>query len=311
MDRSDPAGSGLHRRRLRGASELAVRPGRFARVPPRHGRESPRSRSGAAGSRARGCRRTSSPRPSSSAPSRRRLCRRRCSRRSGRDWPEAMPRRRASAIVLAVLLLGVAIVYFRATPRELRRVALYHAVFTELLPNSADPADDLRRLALPETFARYSGTTAYDERAPLGDPAFREELDRLGYPALARIYLSHPDRAFSVLRRAAWKGARMRPPFSGTSRRTPADPSAPRVGDSRSGATSSSVSGPGRLRSGRRSSPAAPPRRSRAGVARRRAAASPASAFSRSARWPLWSSLSAPSPMRTSSSSATSMSSTP
>ena len=124
-------------------------------------------------------------------------------------------RRRATAIVLAVLLLGVAIVYFRATPRELRRVALYHAVFTELLPNSADPGNDLRRLSLPESLARHAGTTAYDERAPLGDPAFRDELDRLGYPALARIYLSQPDRAFSVLRRAAWKGARMRPPFFG------------------------------------------------------------------------------------------------
>ncbi len=124
-------------------------------------------------------------------------------------------RRRGTAIVLALLLLGVAIVYFRATPRELRRVALYHTVFTELLPNSADPGDDLRRLGLPEPFARYAGTTAYDGKAPLGDPAFREELDRLGYPALARIYLAHPDRALSVLRRAAWKGARMRPPFFG------------------------------------------------------------------------------------------------
>lgn len=133
----------------------------------------------------------------------------------GLSLPGRNARRRFAAIALAALLIGLAIVYFRATPRELRRVALYHTVFTELLPNSPDPGADLRRLGMPETFARHGGTTAYDERAPLGDPDFRAVLDRLGYPALARIYLSHPDRAFSVLRRAAWKGARMRPPFFG------------------------------------------------------------------------------------------------
>ncbi len=123
---------------------------------------------------------------------------------------------RAIAIVLAALLVGAAFVYFRATPSALRRVALYHTVFTELLPNSPDPAADLRHLALPETFARFAGTTAYEESAPLGDPFFRAELDnRVGYLALARIYFSEPGRAVSVLRRAAWKGARMRPPFFG------------------------------------------------------------------------------------------------
>ena len=85
-----------------------------------------------------------------------------------------------------------------------------------MLPNSPDPAADLRRVGLPESYARYSGTTAYDEDSPLEDPAFREELDTtLGYRVLARIYLSEPGRAFSVLRRAAWKGARIRPPFFG------------------------------------------------------------------------------------------------
>jgi hypothetical protein len=125
-------------------------------------------------------------------------------------------RTRAAALGFAALLLAGAFFYFRATPPELRRVALYHAVFTELLPNSRDPAADLRRLGLPAEDARYSGTTAYDERSPLSDPAFRGPFDgRVAYGALARLYLSEPGRAFAVLRRAAWKGARMRPPFFG------------------------------------------------------------------------------------------------
>ncbi len=140
-------------------------------------------------------------------------------------------RRRAVAMGLAAVLLAAAHVYFRTAPQALRRVCQYHTFFTEMLPNSPDPAADLRRVGLPESYARYSGTTAYDEGSPLRDPVFREELDTtLGYRVLARIYLSEPGRAFSVLRRAAWKGARIRPPFFGD---LPRDTGAPERAQSR------------------------------------------------------------------------------
>ncbi len=140
-------------------------------------------------------------------------------------------RRRAGAIGLAVVLLAAAHVYFRAAPQVIRRVVLYQTLFTEMLPNSPDPAADLRRVGLPASYSRYSGTTAYHEDSPLGDPAFRKELDTaLGYLALARIYLSEPGRAYSVLRRAAWKGARIRPPFFGD---LPKDTGAPERAQSR------------------------------------------------------------------------------
>ncbi len=125
-------------------------------------------------------------------------------------------RGRIAAAVLAGSLLVAAVVYFRATPPSLRRVAIYHAVFNELLPHSPDPGGDLDRLGLPRDLLRLSGTTAYDPQSALGDPAFRAAFDaRVGYFALARIYVSDPGRIASVLRRAAWKGARMRPPFFG------------------------------------------------------------------------------------------------
>ena len=124
-------------------------------------------------------------------------------------------RRRSLAGVLALALIAAGWIYFRATPPPLRRVALYHAVFAELLPHSPDPVADLRRLGLSPSLARYSGTSAYEAGSGLGDPTVREELGRVGYGSLARLYVVQPGRAFEVLRRAAWKGARMRPPFFG------------------------------------------------------------------------------------------------
>jgi hypothetical protein len=125
-------------------------------------------------------------------------------------------RGRAAAIGLAVVLLAAAHVYFRSTPQFLRRSCQFQAFFDEMLPNSPDPAADLRRVGLPASYVRYSGANAFDGNSPLKDPAFREELDTtLGYRALARIYLSEPGRAFWVVRRAAWEGARMRQPSFG------------------------------------------------------------------------------------------------
>ncbi len=125
-------------------------------------------------------------------------------------------RRRAAAIGLAVVLLAAAHVYFRSSPQFLRRVCQYQTFFNEMLPHSPDPAADLRRVGLPASYARYAGTDAFDDNSPLKDAAFREELDTtLGYRALARIYLSEPDRAFAVIRRAAREGAQVRQPSFG------------------------------------------------------------------------------------------------
>ncbi len=118
---------------------------------------------------------------------------------------------------LAAALVAGATIYLGAMPTTLRRVALYHAVFTELLPNSPDPGTDLDRLGLSRrdsfgTRERRPTTRAARSETRRSAQAFDE---RVGYPALARIYLSEPARIASVLRRAAWKGARMRPPFFG------------------------------------------------------------------------------------------------
>jgi MYXO-CTERM domain-containing protein len=125
-------------------------------------------------------------------------------------------RRRAAAIALGVVLTTLGFAYFKRTPLWHRRIVLYHAVFTELLPNSPDPVADLRRLGLPERYLSWSGTTAYEGSSLLHDPAFRMELDaRVGYRVLGQLYLEQPLRAAGVVRRAASKGARMRPPFFG------------------------------------------------------------------------------------------------
>jgi len=69
------------------------------------------------------------------------------------------PRR---VVVLAALALCVvSFVYSRSTPRLLRRIHLFNAVFRELLPNSPDPRRDLAELGLPPDLFRLVGISGF------------------------------------------------------------------------------------------------------------------------------------------------------
>jgi hypothetical protein len=110
----------------------------------------------------------------------------------------------------------VAVGYFLQVPGWVRRTALYHAVFYELLPHSPEPAADLARLGLPSDYLRYSGTTAYSPNTGYWAPEVQKALESTtGYDSLALFYLERPARAISVARRAAEGAAHMRPPRFG------------------------------------------------------------------------------------------------
>ena len=113
---------------------------------------------------------------------------------------------RRTGVLLAAALLLVGGVLAAQTRGRFRDGALYKMVFFELLPDSPDPAGDLRALGLPAGYVRFAGTTNYPADSPFHDPSVRSRISSLGYPALLRFYATHPARAARELARGARAG---------------------------------------------------------------------------------------------------------
>ena len=125
----------------------------------------------------------------------------------GRAWW----RRPASWMAIGLCVLSLA--YYRGIPRGgIRNVGLFHTVFTDLLPNSPDPAADLAELGLDADLLRYKGTNAYQDGNPLGDPDFDARFfQRFDFASLLRFYVRHPVRLADRLKRGAPLAFRLRP----------------------------------------------------------------------------------------------------
>src|SRR5262245_35131861 len=62
---------------------------------------------------------------------------------------------------LALALCVFSVWYNRQVPANFRKIALYDAMFVELLPHSSDPGTDLRELGLDPSLAAHSGQSPY------------------------------------------------------------------------------------------------------------------------------------------------------
>ena len=119
----------------------------------------------------------------------------------GRGWW----RRPAAAFALLLCLFSVW--YYRRTDPMIRRAALYHSVFAEMLPSSPDPAGDLAVLGVDPSLARHSGKSAHEMRAVIHGPEFQKEFyDRVGFGDIAAFYAARPGRLLDRLSRAAHHG---------------------------------------------------------------------------------------------------------
>ena len=119
-------------------------------------------------------------------------------------------RRLAAGFALALCLVSA--VSFRRTPDWYRRLALYDAVFRQLLPDSATPGRDLAELGLDPALARATNANPYGPDSPLNDPAFAGAVfPTLRYRTILAFYLRHPERLFSLVERGAPSGFRARP----------------------------------------------------------------------------------------------------
>jgi hypothetical protein len=136
--------------------------------------------------------------------------------------------RKALAAVAAVVLLAAACIpprCFVATDYAGRNP--FNAIFSQILPNSADPDRALTELGLDGSYRRFSGMTADWSEVPWGDAGFRREFTRrTGYPAILRFYLRHPSDAWNALRSSLDVSGRFQSPLgnfdSGTAMKPPA-----------------------------------------------------------------------------------------
>ena len=121
------------------------------------------------------------------------------------------PSRRRLVLVAALLLCVVSVAYSRSTPRLLRRIYLFTAVFRVLLPNSPDPKADLAELGLSPDFVRLVGVSGFSPEAPVEDETFQRVFGKVRYRTLAAFYVARPARIRKALDRGASQAFEMRP----------------------------------------------------------------------------------------------------
>lgn len=129
--------------------------------------------------------------------------------------------RRWTSVGAAAVLCSVGIWSYADQPNSLERAVLYNHVFSDLLVHSSTPRADLAGLGLNPSLVKWAGTDAFEERAPIENPAFEKSFFSHATPTtLAGFYATHPERAIGLLNRAADQGLSLRPGYLGNFTKT-------------------------------------------------------------------------------------------
>lgn len=98
--------------------------------------------------------------------------------------------------VLAIAAFSVA--FIGAQPKRFSELALYNAVFVELLPHSPSPEDDLQWLGLDPSFITATGTTVASSRSAVYNPKYHQFAEQINLGKIAVFYASHPERLITM-----------------------------------------------------------------------------------------------------------------
>lgn len=100
----------------------------------------------------------------------------------------------ACVIVPAVYLMNTHV------PAEYKGSAVYNVIFSELLPNSSDPAAVLEEFELPHQLVTFKGSNAFEPHAAIRFPYFSQTLiEKATHTALLKYYARHPDIAWRMI----------------------------------------------------------------------------------------------------------------
>ena len=124
-------------------------------------------------------------------------------------------RERAVGLAAGALLCVAGYFYYASTPPELSGVGRYFALFSEILPNSPDPARDLGALGLPKGWVKYENTNPYAATSVLRDAAFQRRFRRFSARRLLGFYGARPRRLERLLARGFSRAFITRPFYLG------------------------------------------------------------------------------------------------
>ncbi len=119
-----------------------------------------------------------------------------------------------ATFAVGLVLIGWSPVYWKIAPfQEMREMAAYPSVFYGVLPESPDPAHDLRELGLTPELARYTMRSPYPADSGIDTPEFRQAFfERISYSKVLRFYAKHPRRFVGALDREARETLLLRNP---------------------------------------------------------------------------------------------------
>jgi hypothetical protein len=124
-------------------------------------------------------------------------------------WRPA-PKAVLAAIAGGAALVGAAAYSVAAMPEAGRMANTYNMIFMAVLPESKQPAQDLRALGLDAQLARYAGTGAWSAGTDFHELAVAGTLRRVNTFSVVRFYLARPTRAWRHVKAALPKITFMR-----------------------------------------------------------------------------------------------------
>ena len=131
----------------------------------------------------------------------------------------SLVRPRWTAWVASAAILIVSLAVYAAMPRINKTATVFNMLFLHVLPQSPDPAAELRSLHLDPVYARYSGFSAFTPDTPFLDPAARDQVsEHVNHFTIVWFYLSHPAQLLDYLRWVLPRGTSLRAENSGVMR---------------------------------------------------------------------------------------------
>jgi hypothetical protein len=104
-------------------------------------------------------------------------------------------------VCVPILLIFGTVTYLGTQPQRFTVQNDYTAVFVEMLPNSPDPAADLRSLDLPERWLASGGLPINATGSTAYDPEFHTFTSKAGLADRLGVYAADPGRLFGMLGR--------------------------------------------------------------------------------------------------------------
>lgn len=145
-------------------------------------------------------------------------------------WRTSGTGARRALLAGAVAVLAAGTVMYRSRLPAIRMSNLYNMVFYAILPESHDPAGDLKLLHLNPDYAKYSGTLPWSPNTGVADGKLIDAVMQNVTPfTIVRFYLQHPRRLLKHLKIVLRTTFSLRPDFCGNFEKSAGKPAGART----------------------------------------------------------------------------------